>query len=240
MPTKNYFSDNRKKIQATFIRENFLTPLSKSDMPYSIIEKKNPVGSGKLRELEIDNIPSTDNTRPISYILDLEIEGKIYSLPPTFKTVEKAFLIFTQECLLIILVEMKSGLSPFKEIPAIEDKIQDSISRLSVFLPNYIFTKVSFNNYPIKYITLVFYNNDNLSGEIGRRADLVHKDLIKIFTKRADHYFVTDDLGETHKVRVKFIKNTGGDPETFGVNFDQIFKDDMDYLTSLDSEKTLP
>jgi hypothetical protein len=235
---KNHFKDNRLKIQKSFIDRNFLIPLTKNDLPV-IIEEHKAKGHGKLRKVVIENIPVTDDIRPISYLLELEMEGELFSCPPGYKIVEKAILLFCRNSLYIVLLEMKSSLNP-AAIRQVEEKIKDSIGRILLFLTHYILDVPAFNDYKINFFTLVLYNADHLTRELQLNSDpsLYSLDLIKIFEGKQSSCFVTEPLGGSYKVEVIFKKNAG--TEDFEIDLNDVFNSNNEYNNAIYSEKTFP
>lgn len=236
---KNHFRENRKKVQKAFVTVDFLTPLTNENVPYSIIEKNIKKGEGKLRVVNIQNIPFTDNIRPVSYVIDSEFNNNIFGNTDNQKKVEKIFLVFSTQSVYVIMVEMKSSLKP-TTIMHISDKIRDSISKISLFLPNYIFEQENFDKYVIKFHCLVFHNGNMLQKDIEADPEIKSQDLFKILNGNQTSLFVEEKLGGTYKVRVNFVQNNGGNTEEMNVDFADIFEKDNDFSHAIYSEKSLP
>jgi len=242
---KNYFRENRIRIQEAILDFDFLIPLSESDIPYSISENKNEAGSGLLREVIINNIPTEEDPRPKSWILNLEIETpSLFSRPQKVKSVEKALIVLGSDELLVFLLEMKNSLQPYGDngVEGIRKKIMDSIGRISLLLPIYLFG-IDFNDIKINYKGVVFYNKDtSLNSVIASDEAFKNTDFAKAFIAKKDKVFLDDSLNGNHEVELYFFQNPDyqNSPESFSINFEQFFFEEWEYDISVYGEKTCP
>lgn len=203
------FEKNRKKIQDALYESDFVERLESSS--YTIIEEKNSIGSGKLRELEILNIPnSTESSYHNAWVVNLEIADSVFSAPSfkDFKTTEKAIIFYTQYSMYVIMVEMKNTLQPYSDgsIRDIEKKFRATISRLSVLLPIHIYGE-EFIDIELKYIGLVVYNEDKVSSLLGRDEELARQDICKVLFGFEQNMFIKDYFGAEHSLDIHFCIN---------------------------------
>jgi hypothetical protein len=238
---RNYFRESRKKIQVAFtndIEAVFLKPLTNDSLPIEIIEAKNKSKDNTLKVVNIDGIPVSDDIRPISYILDVELTGKLFSAAHGFKTVEKVVLVLTKKTLYVVLIEMKSALDP-SDISKIEEKIKHTIGRILLFLTHYIFDDKLFEDCEIQFTAVIFYNKDALTHHISLKKDLDIEslELTKIFQKKKNSYFVREPLGQEYKVRVEFQHSKS---QNYDFNFNDLFKGDRNYMNAIVDDRTLP
>lgn len=226
---RNYFRENRIRVQKAIHNEEFVIPLSATDSTIEIEEKKNP--EKKLRLLIIQNVPVSDEIRPKSWLIDLEKEKGIFSAPQEIKKAEKALAFFTFESLYVVFFEMKETLKPFGEggLDWIKGKIEDSITRISILLTHYIFG-YSYNNLKIKYIGIICYNRDDVSSQVSKDPELARNELYKILSNKQNSLNLEDKFGGMHKVEIKFIKNENSNSAEMMIDLDEIFKEDSEYI----------
>ena len=148
--------------------------------------------------------------------------------------------VLTRKSLYIVLVEMKSSLTP-NVIRDLKKKIEDTIGRTVLFLTHYLLDNEQFDNCDIKFATLVFYNNDYLTEEIIKKSDrtLENDDLTKIFQKELIDCIVEEPLGQQFRVRVFFEKNPIGSEE-FEFDFSTLFARSPDLANAIIDIRTLP
>ena len=235
----NHFKNNRLKAQKAFIDRDFLIPLTKDDLPLKIVEK-NIKGTGKLKTVTINNIPVSDKIRPLSYVLELELKGELFSLPEKYRTVEKVIIQLSDKSMYVVLIEMKSSIDP-PAVRQIEERIKHSIGRTLIFLTHYLLDENSFNDYNIKFYTVLLYNSDNLTKELVSKADpgLEKLDLVRIFQGKAATLLAKEPLGDEHIVSVIFMQNKKNADE-FDVDFSKIFAGKIDCGKIINTNKTLP
>ena len=236
---KNHFKDNRLSLQKSFIRKKLLIPLTQGHLPILIEERNNNNRPNTLKTVRINNIPVAEDIA-ISYVLDVELTGEIFSAAPKISTVEKVIFVLTRKSLYIVLVEMKSSLTP-NVIRDLKKKIEDTIGRTVLFLTHYLLDNEQFDNCDIKFATLVFYNNDYLTEEIIKKSDrtLENDDLTKIFQKELIDCIVEEPLGQQFRVRVFFEKNPIGSEE-FEFDFSTLFARSPDLANAIIDIRTLP
>jgi hypothetical protein len=235
----NHFKNNRLKVQKAFVDRNFLIPLTKDDLPLKIVEK-NIKGVGKLKTVIIDNIPVSDKVRPLSYVLELELKGQLFSLPEKFRTVEKAIILLSDKAMYVVMIEMKSSIDP-PTMRQIEEKIKHSIGRTLIFLTHYLLDENGFNEYNIQFHTLLLYNSDHLTKELVSKADpeLEKSDLVRIFQGKSKSLIAKEPLGDEHLVNVIFMQNKKNADE-FEIDFKKMFTGIINFDKVINAGKTLP
>lgn len=237
---RNSFKDNRLTVQKKFIEELLFLPLTKDDIPYIITEKGISEGEGKLRKVSL-HLPATDDSiRPMSYVLDVELSNKLFSGSENQKRVERVFFVMSDTTLYIIMVEMKTLIKPIT-IHGIKQKIQDTISKLFLFLPYYLLDTIEFDEYKIEYHCLVIYNNDSVTNEVKRDPTLLSDDLFRILQGKQQSFNVREKVfGKECKVQTVFKQNNTNNNEEFDINIEDFFENDHNFLNAVYSDKTLP
>jgi len=243
---RNYFRENRIRIQNAILHFDFLKPLSASETSHSIVEDKNKIGSGLLREVIIDDIPTEEEPRPKSWILNLEIENPpLFSRPQKVKTVEKALIVLGSDELLIFLLEMKSSLQAHGKdgVEGIRTKMMHSIGRISLLLPIYLLGDDHYNDIKISYKGIIFYNKDaSIYSTIASDEDFKNSDFAKAFIAKKDKVFLDDSLNGNHEVELYFFQNPNlpNNPESFSINYEDFFFEEWEYQSSTYGDKTCP
>ena len=237
---KNYFAENRKRLHVAFDSNNFFKPLTTDDLPLIIEEEKNRKYEDKLVIVRLKNIPVSDRIRPISYVLNTEIEQTFFSLPPGFKTAEKVIFIFTEKCVHAVVVEMKSAISP-PLVKEIKDKIEHTIGRVALFLTHYLLDTEQYYGKDLKFSAIFFFNSDSLTNELNTKLipDLQNSDLVNIFVGKYKSCFMTEPLGQRNKVDVFFKKNPNKSQE-FDFDFSELFESSPDLANAVSDDRTLP
>ncbi|TAE03770.1 MAG: hypothetical protein EAZ97_01040 [Bacteroidetes bacterium] len=237
------FEENRLKVQNYFTEINFLVALNKDNLPYEIKEDKNK-NTGKLESLTIQNIPfPEDENFPKSWILDLELENKVFSTPQSWKKGEKALIFLSFTTLYVIILEMKETLKPYESdgLEGIEKKIVHSISRISMLLPIYLFDqKEDYKELDIVYKAIICYNKDDVSFQAEKDKNIESIKLYKAFKNPKKDFFLVDTFGKNHKIDVIFLKNTSSNPSKMEIDSADIFRDNHDFPTSEYTELSCP
>jgi hypothetical protein len=231
---KNQFEENRFYVQKSALDTGLVKPLTIDDLPLQIDENKNKQKS-KLESLIIHNVPcSKDDNFPNSWIIDLELDKKIFSSPEGFKKGEKAITFLSCTTLYILIVEMKETLKPYGEggLISIKDKVEDSISRISIFLTMYLFDKdARFNNIEVKYKSIICFNKDDVTPTTKIDKSLETDEFVKILLginkKREVHLF--DKLSHSHKIEIFFIQNKKTSTSIMEIDLEEVFKESVDF-----------
>jgi hypothetical protein len=233
--TRNYFRENRIRVQQAIYNQEYVIPLTTDDLPFIIREEKNK--KDELKLFKINNIPTND-INPKSWVIDLEIQKSIFSAPEGVKKAEKAIAFLTKTSLYVLLFELKDSL---RNLDDIKKKFEDSISRISLLVTHYIFG-ATYNDLEIKYFGYVCYNNNKTETQLIHKqpSNVDYKEMYDIFIGKSNHSFLNDQLGGVHRVIITFIKNTHSNPAEMTIDLDEIFKDDMEYENGQYAEFTCP
>jgi len=228
-----YFNNNRKQVQKAFFEARFLIPLIDKTEPI-IIEEKNL--SASLKEVIIENFPITDEAKPISYLLDLELNQPILGRVEKTKTTELALLLFTRTRLVVFMVEMKSYISnKANKLSSIAQKFEHSMGRISMFLTSYIFNEAIYKNLEVQYVGLVCLHDDKITGDY--EEHLLYRNL----KEGKEAIFLDNALtGEREKLIIKFLKSEDETQPSMTINFNEIFPEESYNFQAEDSELTLP
>jgi hypothetical protein len=240
------FQNNRTKVQKHFLETDFLVPLNVDNLPLEITEDKNK-GTGKLELLTIHNIPFSKNDNfPKSWVLDLELEKQVFSAPQGIKKGEKAIIFLSCATLYVVIVEMKESLKAYGDggLEGIVDKIDHSISRISMLLPSYLFDeKPDYENLNIIYKVVVAYNQNGVNQQLINDKTIETTPIYKVFSQQEKLYHFTDTLGEAHQIEIFFRQNTTNNKSEMEIDLATIFKasrDNDDFLTCEHSELSCP
>ncbi|MGB0931387.1 MAG: hypothetical protein ACPGVB_11455 [Chitinophagales bacterium] len=175
-------------------------------------------------------------------------EPPILANPPSVKTTESALIVLGSDSLVILLIELKTSLHPFDEdtsgklgIGTLREKIEDTISRISMLIPLYVFDKSYSNIVEIKYKALIFYNRDDGLHNPSKSAakKLVKNDLYQIWSKEKDVINIVTPLDTKHEVECFFFKNPTS-TDSFEVSFKQFFHNDWEYESAIWGDQTCP
>jgi len=222
----NDLKENRKKIQNLAISSEFVKAMTSYDLPLEIIEQENKNKNQMLQKLIIENVPKNDQ-KACSWIINLEIEKSIFSAPSHFKKSEKALVFFQEKDLYVVLIEMKNKIALRDKNIGLDDilrKIEESISRLQVFLPIYLFDiDQRFENTKIKYKALICYNHQRIDSQAQNENDIDLK-LYPIFQNKKGNLNI-GNLDE-NKVFFHFLQNTPNNLTTMSINLSEIFRND--------------
>lgn len=236
------FLNNRQKVQQAFFNQQLIMPLTNKGESIIIEETKNEgKGNDKLKLVTIENIPVSDEIRPKSYVLDLELNKPVLNKIEKTKTVEKAILLFTYDSLMVFMIEMKSSLDSVGEngLKAISRKFEHSMGRISMILTSFIFNETMFEGINIDFFGIVCYNRDAITTITDRieRKNQVLYDNLKLNKPTVDlDNFIT---GKT-KMKVKFIQNPTPNTSEMTINFNEIFPEETYNFQAEYSELTLP
>lgn len=243
----NHFAKNRNIVQKSALESGFIKPLTQDDLPLEITEAS--AEKGKLKKLILENVPVSDEIRPKSWLIDLELSKTLFS-NPWAKKAEKAVAFFTCESLYVLLIEMKSSLNAYSKDKddgstpqSISRKMTESIGRISVLLTTYLFDNDLYNEVKIKYFGLVFYNGENWHQQANIDKDFEMNDLYKVFRKKNDKILLDNThLQTAHKVNIYFIQNPDkqNNIEEITFDLDEFFRDDTEYGNGLYTEFTCP
>ena len=215
-------------------------PLTSESLPLLVLESNNDRRPNTLRVVKIKNLPVSSVEHPISYVLNTELGGKIFSTAPGYANVEKVLFILTKRYLYAVLVEMKTSITP-SVIRKTEKKIQDSLGRIALFLSYYVFDDHRYDNCEIKFATIILYNNDWLTEEIVKKSDrsLESLDLVKVFQNKTSHCYFTEPLGQEFKVEITFIKNPV-DSDEIELDLFNVFEKDTNFSNAIFDNFTFP
>ena len=229
----SYFHKNRKHVQQAFFVERFLIPLvDKSEA--ILIEEKDKRAT--LKEVIIDNFPITDEFRPKSYLLELELEKPIIGKVHATHTTEKALLLLTYDRLIIFMVEMKSSLSnAVNKLSSIALKLEHTIGRISMILTSFIFENTFYEDIDFQYVGIICYQNDVIP--TGLKEHPLYDNL-----KEGEKSIFLDNAltGKREKVIIKFIKSGDSTQPSMTINFNEIFPEEIYNFQAEYSELTLP
>ncbi len=209
----NYFNQNRKSVQALLYDEQFIIPLSNS----LILEEKNK--NAELKNVEIFDIPTAEHC--VSWSINLEQKGKIYSLQEGFKTAETALIVLINKRLHCFMFELKSNKL---DLIQIEQKFNNTAQRLAFLLPIYNFTNPTFDNVQLYFKGIVFYNNDNVEVI---NDELKKTPLYKILKgeQQKKQIHLKNLILEHQPMDIDFIKNPdlNKNRNAFKIPFNQIY-----------------
>lgn len=242
------FEKNRNKIQEYFLATDFLVPLNRDNLPLEIEEKKNKAKNRvanpnelELALLTIDKIPFSQNEdKPISWVLDLELENKIFSTAQGFKKGEKAILFFSCTTLYVLIIEMKNDLKAYQTDDTLDNiatKISHSISRISMLLPSYLFdNQAIYDNIDICYKAIICYNSEFITQQVINDESIKSKILYNVFANRDryKHVYLPDEFGEQHHVEIFFCQNRTSNKTEMKIDLATILEeshDNYDFLT---------
>lgn len=251
------FEKNREKVQRHFLATDFLVPLNRDNLPLEIEEKKNKAKNEvanpnelELALLTIDKIPFSQNEdKPTSWVLDLELENKIFSTAQGFKKGEKAIIFFSCTTLYVLIIEMKNDLKAYHTDDTLDNiatKISHSISRISMLLPSYLFdNQAIYNDIDISYKAIICYNSEFITQQVINDESIKSKVLYDVFANRDryKHIYLADEFGEQHQIEIFFCQNTTTNKSEMEIDLATIFeasRDNDDFLTCEYSELSCP
>lgn len=238
----NYFKSNRVKVQQSLYDTNFIKAITNCDLPLEIEEKK--AQPGKLRYVNLNNIPVGDDNYPRSWEINIEIENSLLSLPQYFKPVDRIIAFFTCESLFIVLIELKNSIYPYDKesgLNAIKKKLIDSIGKIKLTFPIYQFDSKIYDEIKIKYLGLIVYNNDKVTYSALEDIQLQNDEMFKVFSGQKKFIFLIDSLNNSNeKLEMKFIHNNSGNPESADIDFCDIFNDSSEFDNAQYSDFTCP
>lgn len=163
--------DLNKIIYSNLVSSNII----RSNLSNTLIitESKNVGISGKLQTLTINNMP-------VNNCWLFEHENSEIEFRTVKRKVEKSIIYLAEEDkeLLIILIEMKSGFG-IKELFQCQEKLNDSLSHLSIFLASNNHTISKYDGYKIKFRFPIFCNNYNIANTHPRFNDPLPQSFIK-------------------------------------------------------------
>jgi len=236
---KIFFSLNRKKVQNYFAAEEFIIPIISDTL--NIEESKADANKQELRYLRINNVPF-NNLHHISWKIDLEKEGYIFSSPPSKKKCDSALLIIINNRLYVFMIEMKTSITnngSTSSLEAIEQKFIDTMERISLLLTVNVHENVQnsnnelvFKNTQIEYRGIIVYNNDNvpvLDDEL-RKSDLYKILKGDAISKRIHPTSLL--LGNAARINIQFYQNNDliNNPTKITVAFNQFFQKEIKFL----------
>lgn len=229
----NYFTKNRKRVHQAFFREHFLSPLIDNSEAI-VIEEKNERAT--LKEVVIENFPMTDEFRPKSYLLDLELEKAILGKIHATHTTEKALLLFTYDRLVVFMIEMKSSLSNgVNNLSSLALKFEHSIGRVSMLLTSFIFNNSFYENIDVQYVGIVCYKQDAIP--VGFKEHSLYDNL----KNGKENIFLKNQLtGQTENIIIKFIQSEDISQPSMTIDFDEIFPEEKYNFQAGYTELTLP
>ena len=240
MNRRNYFRENRIAVQKGILESGFLQPLTEDDLPWRVCESNK---EALLKEVIIEGIPADeDGIRPKSWILSLEIDKSVFGSPQHTKTTESALILLGSKSLLIFMIELKSHLQPFKgsTLDSVKSKFEDTIGRISMLLPTYIFEK-EFDNFPILYKGIICYHNDKDVIEQGKKdPNFAKKDIVKALVAKKGIIQLNDVFKGIHQVEIYFFKKPDSKATSFSIDFKDFFMKDQEYFSALDGDMTCP
>lgn len=146
--------DFRKKIHSNLLTSKIIK--SNLSTSLTLTESQNIGKAGKLQTLTV-------NKMPVNNCWIFEHENSEIEFQTIKRKVEKTIIYLSESNkeLLILLVEMKSGFG-IKELFQCQEKLNDSLTHLSIFLSINDHTLSKYEDYKIKFKFLIFYNNYNV------------------------------------------------------------------------------
>ncbi|MBC7996514.1 MAG: hypothetical protein IAF58_01125, partial [Leptolyngbya sp.] len=115
------------------------------------------------------------------------------------------------------------------------DKIDHSISRISMLLPTYLFDeREDYKNLDIIYKVVVVYNQNGVNQQVKENNIIETLPIYKVFSQQEKLYHFTDTLGEAHQIEIFFCQNTTNNKSEMEIDLATIFeesRDNHDFLT---------
>lgn len=243
---RGYFRENRKKVQEAAFRSRFLESFTEPSGIFTIVDEKVKDDGNKLRSLTVTDIPVSDNSNyPATFILNLE-ENPLFGTPQKTKTVEKAFLVFGQNRLYVVLVEMKTELVLYDKrhrdaFFSIQKKFTDTVNKVLLFLTLYVFESENFDKFTIEFKGCVAYNKDvKLLQQIEQERQLVNEPLYQVFQNRQRRLFLENDITNKQKMDFFFYKNKSNPSNQMELSFNNFFTEERPFLVQKGITSTLP
>ncbi|MCI1189410.1 hypothetical protein MON38_18455 [Hymenobacter sp. DH14] len=258
----NKFLQNRNRVQDLMKSSEFIMPLTHYDSDVEIEERKK---TAKLRKVKFENVPVCKKGQDsISWLIDTEVEDCIFSLPPGVKTVDKTIAIFSCTTLYFIMIELKSSLSAIDaglNEGGINEKIKDTISKISSSIPLHVFKDKYKDVEQLKYICIVCYNKDEVAFKIQESGfdglDL-NAEMFREYEKHIEAIdiengvlqsprkgpktpvSIMDATNHMNKVDVYFIRNPDEQSQSMSVDLTQFLSHIADFEYCQYTEFTLP
>lgn len=243
------FRKNRIAVQKAILEQKFLIPLTLNDESLEVRESK--TNERQLQSVVIEGVPVAAENETKSWILDLEIANSVFSKPANKKTVEKALIVFAPDKLIVFLIELKNSLHIGTEneggrlgIYSIQRKIEDSIDRISLLLPIYVFDDKYDNIEEIEFKSLIFYNHDdNLHQQSTVKGTTsLENELFKVWGGKQKTISIVSAIGEERQVPCFFFKNPNQSKQkdSFKVSFQQFFFEEWEYESAQWGNQTCP
>lgn len=226
----NEFQKVRAAVTSNFYDCGFLTPIEDSDLPWIIEESNNLSEPNKLERISVSNILVGEEDFPRSWYVNLELKRTMISSVDGFKMTEGAIILFTSCKVHIILIELKTTLTPES---AIIQKIKNSISRIHLALSTFEFLGAMYEDIQIEFRVVLAYNNINKMW--AGNGQLVHSQFASILNAGSGHMFLYDDFGKENRVSFFLCQNQTGNSAEFDIDFETFFTQD-DYDLYPDNE----
>ncbi len=245
MSIPNFFAQNRRKIQQYAKNIGFIKPIHSPH--FDIIENKNKEGTGKLREISINNIPH-DSLHERTWEVNFDIEESpnnryIFNTPQGKKKVEKALIVLINKRLYIYMFEMKSEISHEERkensLAQIRQKWVDTMERLSLLLtlycPEHVYqTKIEegeevhfcpFDKVKITYTGILIYNTHSIPT---LTTEENKTDIYCVFKGEKPRLHIQNELFGNEPLDLIFLKNETSDMENIRLDFmKDIFKKEI-------------
>ncbi len=236
---KLYFKSNRKNIQHYFASEQFIKPLYDGEL--KIVEPKNSSLRNTLKEVLITDVPFQKKPY-ISWSIDLEKEGHVFSTHQSKKKCDTALLAMINNRLYVLMIEMKTSITndgTSASLEAIEQKFLDTMERISMLLTvnahehiRNLEGELIYENTHIIYEGIVLYNKDAVPVITD---DLKKTEIYKIFKENPSLKRIYPKsllMGASSRMNIKFLKNPQADtkPDKMSVNFKQIFEKEIKFI----------
>lgn len=225
------FLRNRRVVQSAMYIQNFIEQCDEDE--YTITESK--TSEDKLRELTLTNIPIPTDGDHCYWVIDLEKEDTAFIAPEKYKKAEKAIILYNHGRLYIILIEMKQQLKPHSGFNEIIEKLQDSISRILMLLPTFVFYDPMYCDLSVRFYALIAYNHELLTKfiqeelekeEEDRHQDLSQNPLFDVFrTNKIKKLKLDTRLGTREPVWVTFCQNDDPDSSEMYLNVKEVITD---------------
>ncbi|MDO7877233.1 hypothetical protein Q5H93_20980 [Hymenobacter sp. ASUV-10] len=197
------------------------------DSEYQIREKR-ANQPGNLKLINIEGIPFSKKSSITNiWSFDFEIEDKLFYTPKCSK-VEKGLIVFSKKEAYVILIEMKSKLygSGDDGLLKIEDKLRDSLSKLSLFATPFIFNERHSYIKRVNFFFLIAFNTEHVTQQANADINIKKYQLYPAFLAskegKSKSLILRDYFGQTFNIEIMFIENKGREKEELEINLDDI------------------
>ena len=237
--SRNFFRENRKRVQQNILDSNFLLPLVANTS--ICIEEKKAKYDNHLKKVIIENIPvSPDDIRPQSWLIELEIEHPTWGMPQGGKKAEKAIVVLGSDAMRIFIFEMKTTLEPFSGSNPITifQKFEHSINRILSLLPIYIFEN-EYNDMPLYFKAIVFYNHEKWTSVTDENFKIQNRTILKCFQNGNGH-IEFENMGVSDELELFFFRNSNSNLGELIVDFRDFFIEEWEHNAAIEGNLTCP